>query len=118
VGARPVLVAYNLWLSPGATVEVARGIAVELRSEAVRALGLEVDGRAQVSMNLVAPLEFGPAEAYDAVAGKAPVERAELVGLVPEAVLHAVPRDRWARLDLAAGRTIEARLGRPDRSGA
>jgi hypothetical protein len=38
------------------------------------------------------------------------------VGLVPEAVLHAVEPSRWGPLDLAEDRTIEARLaarGRP-----
>ena len=38
------------------------------------------------------------------------MEGAELVGLVPEAVLRAVPQARWPQLDLAADRTIEARL--------
>ena len=38
------------------------------------------------------------------------MERAELVGLVPAAVLDAAPLERWAELDLAADRTIEARL--------
>ncbi|MDQ1375598.1 MAG: glutamate formiminotransferase / 5-formyltetrahydrofolate cyclo-ligase, partial [Actinomycetota bacterium] len=47
VGARPVLVAYNLWLQPGVPVTVARSIAEELRGPAVRALGLEVGGMAQ-----------------------------------------------------------------------
>jgi hypothetical protein len=63
-----------------------------------------------VSMNLVHPAEAGPAAAYDAVAARAPVRRAELVGLVPEAVLRAVDPSRWAELDLAEDRTIEARL--------
>jgi hypothetical protein len=31
---------------------------------------------------------------------------------VPTAVLHAVPPARWEELDLAADRTIEARLER------
>jgi len=52
----------------------------------------------------------GPAAAWDAVAAHTPVERAELVGLVPQAVLAATPRARWAELDLAPDRTIEARL--------
>ena len=66
-------------------------------------------------MNLVAPLEVGPAAAYDlvrdeALAAGAEVDGAELVGLLPEAVLLAVPQARWPELDLAADRTIEARL--------
>src|SRR5690606_1644506 len=46
----------------------------------------------------------------DAVAARAAIDRAELVGLVPRAVLERTPVGRWAELDLAADRTIEARL--------
>ena len=106
VGARPVLVAYNLWLAEGVDVATARRVAREIRGPRLRALGLDVGGRAQVSMNLVDPYRLGPAEAYDAVAARAPVARAELVGLVPAAVLEAVPPDRWAALDLGPDRTL------------
>jgi hypothetical protein len=91
---------------------VARSIANELGGQAIRALGLHVGTHVQVSMNLVAPTEAGPADAYDAVAARAGVERAELVGLIPAAVLAAVPEHRWAELDLSDERTIEARLAR------
>ena len=100
VGARPPLVAYNLWLAD-ADVDRARAIARDLRGPAVRALGLAVGDRVQVSMNLIDPVAVGPAQVYDKVAGLAPIERAELVGLVPRAVLHAVEQDRWDLLDLA-----------------
>jgi len=39
---------------------------------------------------------------------------AELVGLVPEIVLAAVPRARWAELDLSEEATVEARLAGGD----
>jgi hypothetical protein len=58
----------------------------------------------------VAPEVVRPSDVYDRVAARAPVARAELVGLVPGHVLDATPEDRWAELDLAADRTIEARL--------
>lgn len=111
VGARGPLVAYNLWLAQ-ADLALARSIARTLRTPAVRALGLAVGDQVQVSCNLVEPAEVGPAAAYDAVAALAPVARAELVGLVPAAVLDAVDRRRWAELDLDADRTVEARLAR------
>lgn len=114
VGARPWLVAYNLWLAPGTPLEQARAVAAGLRGPQVRSLGLDVGGRAQVSCNLVDPLAVGPERVYDQVAGQAPVARAELVGLLPEEVLAAVPRARWAELDLDPSRTIEARLKRRD----
>jgi glutamate formiminotransferase len=113
VGARPVLVAYNLWLDAGP--EVARAVAANVRGDGIRALGLDVGGRAQVSMNLVEPWRVGPDAAWDRAAGAAEdvgasVTGAELVGLLPEAVLGAVDETRWASLDLGADRTIEARL--------
>ena len=111
VGARSILVAYNVWLD-GETLRTARGIAAAVRSPSVRALGMALPGGIQVSMNLVDPGAFGPADAYDAVASRARVARAELVGLAPRAVLDAVDPDRWDQLDLAPDRTIEARLAR------
>ena len=57
-------------------------------------------------MNLVDPYALGPATAYDAVAARAQVDRAELVGLVPAAVLAAVPPERWAELGLGPDRTL------------
>lgn len=111
VGARPVLVAYNLWLAEP-DLALARRLARALRGPAVRALGLAVGNAVQVSMNLVEPAEVGPAEVFDRVAAETAIERAELVGLVPASVVRSIPRHRWAGLDLAEDRTIEARLGR------
>ncbi len=109
VGWRPVLVAYNLWLATD-DLPTARRVAAEVRTPTRRTLGLAVGGRTQVSCNLIDPWADGPDAAYRAVAGRVPVLRAELVGLVPAAVLDAVDRDRWSLLDLQPGRTIEARL--------
>ncbi len=110
VGARAVLVAYNVWLADGVDVVTARRVAAQVRGPAVRALGLDVGGRAQVSMNLVDPQLVGPAQAYDAVAALVCVAGAELVGLLPAAVLEAVPVTRWDELDLGRSRTIEGTL--------
>ena len=109
VGARPVLVAYNLWLEE-ADLALARRIAAEIRGPHVRALGLAVGDSVQVSCNLIAPWRVGPAAARDAVAGRASVARAELVGLLPRAVLEATPPKRWSELGLSESATIEARL--------
>jgi glutamate formiminotransferase/glutamate formiminotransferase/formiminotetrahydrofolate cyclodeaminase len=109
VGARPVLVAYNVWLG-SADVDLARTVARSLRSEHVRALGLLVGDRAQVSCNLLSPAVVGPDAVYDAVAATTAVAGAELVGLVPADVFEAVPAARRAELDLERSRTIEARL--------
>lgn len=109
VGARGPLVAFNVWLvEPDLALAVR--VAAAVRSPAVRALGLPVGDRVQVSMNLVDPLAVGPAAAHDAVAALAATAGAELVGLVPDAVLRAVPEDRWEALGLGPDRTVEARL--------
>jgi glutamate formiminotransferase len=114
VGARSLLVAYNVWLAD-ADVAASRAIAAVVRRPGLRTLGLQVGTRAQVSMNLVDPERWGPAAAFDLVADAAraagaAVDGAELVGLVPATVLDAVDPRRWAALDLAEDRTIEARL--------
>jgi glutamate formiminotransferase len=110
VGARGVLVAYNLWLEPTEGTETAKRVAKAIRGPRLQALGFDLDGQAQVSCNLIDPLTLGPDAAFDAVADQAPIERAELVGLLPAAVLAAIPSSRWAELDLEPSRTIEARL--------
>jgi glutamate formiminotransferase len=112
VGARRVLVAYNVWVS---SVEVARQVAPLMRGPAVRALGLAVGARAQVSCNLIDPDNYGPARLYDEVAALvgergAVVEGGELVGLIPGAVLATVPPGRRAELGLSEEATVESRL--------
>ncbi|MFN8018179.1 MAG: hypothetical protein U0P45_08655 [Acidimicrobiales bacterium] len=111
VGARGVLVAYNVWLAEP-DLALARRLAAELRSPSVRALGLQVGGDVQVSMNLIDPAITGPGEVVDAIGAQARVARCELVGLVPRWVLEAEDPARWDELDLGEDRTIEARAGR------
>jgi glutamate formiminotransferase len=112
VGARPVLVAYNLWLA-SVDLTVARSVARELRLASggrIRTLGLQVGPAVQVSCNLIDPWVAGPGAAFDFVSSRTAVERCELVGLVPAAVLNAEPRHRWAELGIDPSTTIEARL--------
>jgi glutamate formiminotransferase len=110
VGARPILVAWNVYLrAPDLTL--ARTVAAAVRGPHLRALGLQVGDEVQVSMNLIGPDALGPAEAWDLVAAHAEPDRAELVGLVPRAILDRTPTQRWSQLDLAPDRTIESRWG-------
>jgi glutamate formiminotransferase len=111
VGARLPLVAYNLVLEEP-DLQAAKFIARQLRSPAVRALGLAVGNDVQVSCNLIAPWSFGPAECYDAVRAVAPIKSAELVGLLAEELLARIPPNRYAELDVDPDRTIESRLRR------
>lgn len=109
VGAREVLIAYNVWLA-GIDLATTKRIASSVRSQHLRTLGLQVGDHTQVSMNLVAPHIIGPAQAYDAVSALAGIDHAELVGLMPRETLDVIPRDRWEELDLGIDRTIESRL--------
>ena len=120
VGARLVLVAYNVWVTgpdngEASALAVARLVARTVRGPALRTLGLPVGSEAQVSCNLIDPQALGPAQAYDMVARAVTqlggsVVRAELVGLVPAPVLAAIPVARHRELDVSQDRTIEARL--------
>lgn len=106
VGARQVLVAYNIWLK-NSTIEVGRRIAREIRSPQVRTLGLQLGSEIQVSMNLISPDVAGPDFVFDEVAKRADISRAELVGLVPARVLTQISKSRWSELDLSKEKTIE-----------
>jgi glutamate formiminotransferase len=112
IGARPALVAYNVWVD---RADLAGQVAAQIRGPSVRALGFDLGDRAQVSCNLIAPSLVGPAQVYDAVATRVEnaggaVLGAELVGLLPETVLHAITPDRWSELGLSPEETVEARL--------
>ena len=97
IGARPFLVAYNVYLGPAANMPVAKAVAKAVRGSSgglryVKGLGLEVDGQAQVSMNLVDTEKTPLYRAFDMVKmeaqalGVAPTW-SEIVGVVPERVL-------------------------------
>lgn len=97
IGARPFLVAYNVYLGPASNLQVAKNVAKALRGSSgglryVKGLGLEVDGQAQVSMNLVDTEKTPLFRAYDMVKMEAQAQGvsptwSEIVGLVPEKAL-------------------------------
>jgi glutamate formiminotransferase len=118
VGARDVLIAFNVWLACDAPI--ARDIARAVRSGGgglprVRAMGLAMSpGVSQVSMNLVDPATTGVDAAFEAVAREARARRvqvraSEVVGLVPERYAPD-PNKEAARLLMKPGRTLEAAL--------
>lgn len=114
VGARPILVAWNLWLD-GVSLDDARAMAAAVRRTSVRALAFEVGDQVQVSCNLVDVVDARPSEVYDQVADRlgagGSIRRAELVGLAPRALLDREDPARWAELGLSEEATIEARCG-------
>ncbi len=97
VGARPFLVAYNVYLGPASNIAIAKEVAKAVRASSgglagIKALGLEVDNQAQVSMNLVDLDKSALHEAFDAVQSAAASRGvqatwSEIVGLVPESAL-------------------------------
>jgi glutamate formiminotransferase len=129
VGARGVLVAYNVDLA-GADLALARRIATAVRERdgglpAVRAMGVPLEGRGlvQVSMNLLDHRVTPPAAAFAAVArlaeqAGARVVRSEVVGLVPAAALAgtdpaALHLDGFTRDQLLEERLAAALRARP-----
>lgn len=119
VGARPFLIAYNIFLQ-SADVRIARAISRAIRESsgglpAVRAIGLLVDGQAQVSMNLVdfrqtpLPVVFDEVVRLAKQHGTA-VERSELIGLLPEQALLQVAAHYLKLPELHAAQIFEEAL--------
>lgn len=98
IGAREILIAYNVFLDT-TDVEIAGRIAAKIRESSgglpyVKALGLFVDGRAQVSMNLtnyrMTPVHIVVERIRELAAEEGVgVERSELIGLMPQDALYA-----------------------------
>jgi glutamate formiminotransferase len=114
VGARPILVAWNLWLG-AVSVAQARAIASALRRPGVRALAFEVGSDVQVSCNITDTDAARPSQLYDQAASMLPagglIRRAELVGLAPRSLVNREDHARWVQLALSPDSTIEARCG-------
>lgn len=118
VGARPFLVAYNIYLESD-DVALAKEIAKRIRTSsgglpAVQASGFDVGGRAQVSINLLDVDVTPPATVYAAVERAARergvgILKSEVVGLVPErAILGAGAA--LLKLPDAADHLLEAKI--------
>ncbi len=119
VGARPFLVAYNVYLGT-ADQAVAKAIAKQVREasgglKAVKALGMLVGGEAQVSMNLVDIDTTPPHVAYEAVAAaaqQAGTEAAwsEVVGMMPERCIHGAAERHLKMKEPVAAHVLEAKV--------
>jgi glutamate formiminotransferase len=121
IGARPILIAYNVNLASD-RVDIARRIALAVRESgggfaAVKAMGvrLEERGIVQVSMNLSDSRRTSMTTVFDAISREAAIDgvevlESEIVGLLPA---DALPPDAATRLKLRnedAGKTIESRM--------
>lgn len=96
IGARSFLIAFNVYLTT-AEVEIAKKIARAIRHSSgglryLKALGLLVEGRAQVSMNLTDYRETPLARVVEMIRREAArygvaIHHSELVGLIPQEAL-------------------------------
>jgi glutamate formiminotransferase len=123
VGARKFLVAYNIYFD-SADVAMVRAVAREIRAasgglKGVKAMGVLVHGRAQLSMNItdfeVTPISqvFRAATALALRHKAAPVE-GEIIGLLPEAACER--ESEWMRQLVgfdAQTKILERRLEAP-----
>ena len=104
VGARKFLVAYNLYLD-SFDVGIARAIARAIRASSgglkgVKAMGVLVNGRAQLSMNITDFRSTPLSRVYDRVAAlaeqhKTGIVNGEVIGLIPEAACER--ESEWMR---------------------
>ncbi len=122
IGARPFLVAYNVYLGDADNLPLAKSIAKGVRASSggfphVKGLGLEVDGQAQVSMNLVdteatplhVPFDF---IAEQARATGSEVTWSEIVGLVPERVLFESAKHYLKLTHFTTDQVLERQVSR------
>lgn len=126
IGARPFLVAYNVYLGDAANLPLAKAIAKQVREssggfKAVKGLGLEVDGQAQVSMNLVDTDETALHTVFDFISEKASAEGvevtwSEIIGLVPERVLFECAKDHLKLRDFTPNQVLERQVARAMRA--
>jgi glutamate formiminotransferase/formiminotetrahydrofolate cyclodeaminase len=96
IGARPFLIAYNVYLTTD-DVEVAKKVAAAIRHSSgglryLKALGMLVGGRAQVSINLTDYTRTSLPHVVEMIRREAArygaaVHHSELVGLIPQAAL-------------------------------
>lgn len=119
IGARPPLIAFNVYLTTQ-DVDVAKQIARTVRHSSgglpyVKALGMLVDGIAQVSMNLTNYEETPIAQVVEAIRQEAEghgvgIRNTELVGLIPQAAL--IDAAQWyLQLDMfEPDQVLETRL--------
>lgn len=116
IGARDFLIAFNIFLNTH-DVSIAKAIATRIRERdgglaKVKALGLLVDGRAQVSMNLT-DYRVTPPHVVVAVVTRLAQEigievaESELIGLMPEAAVLAAAQHALGLPHLLPNRILE-----------
>ncbi len=118
IGARPFLVAFNVYLDTQ-DITVAKDIAKQIRTSSgglpgVQASGFIVDGLAQVSMNLLDIDITSPAVVFNAIKVRAEkrgvaIQKSEIVGLIPERALIGAA-ETALQLSRAREHVLESKL--------
>ncbi|MCI4362625.1 MAG: cyclodeaminase/cyclohydrolase family protein, partial [Thermoplasmata archaeon] len=129
IGARPVLIAYNVYLDTP-DVAIAKKIAKAVRARdgglpEVKALGFEIKerNRAQVSMNLTDYHRTSVSKAFESVRAEAQklgagTEESEIVGLVPEDALFEAAESFLQLRSFDRRQILERRLAAASSGGA
>ncbi len=120
IGARHFLGAFNVFVGPAEHLPIARAIARDVRAASgglpgVKALGLIVDGQAQVSMNVTDLDAVSLHAVFDAVADAArtrgiAVTHSEIIGLVPQRTIERAFADRIHLRDMRDTLSLEQRI--------
>ena len=121
VGARPVLLAWNVFVH-GVTLADARAVAAEIRERGgaftgLRALGLHLpeSNRLQVSMNLEDVVRTSPLDILMAIRDRIEargggVEEIEIIGMLPDTLVLPPSEDRLHLPDLGPARVLSSRV--------
>jgi glutamate formiminotransferase len=121
VGARPVLLAWNVDVEGFAPAELTE-VAAELRESGgglpgVRALGLvlQEQGRMQISMNVEDVGNHSPFKVFRALEDRVSdrggrVVATEVIGMIPDELVFGAGADRLALLDRTPSRVLSSRL--------
>lgn len=119
VGARKYLIAYNVNLDTK-DIEIAKKIASKVREKdgglpGVKALGFEVGGYVQVSMNLIDFEKTNFDEAYravekEAIKFKVGIKNSEIYGMIPLAAIVRALTTTFKAKDFKADQVLEKRL--------
>jgi glutamate formiminotransferase/formiminotetrahydrofolate cyclodeaminase len=119
IGARPPLIAFNVYLDSD-DVSIAKKIARTVRQSSgglpyVKALGMEVDGLAQVSMNLTDFTNTAVNTVVEAIREEAArhrvsIHHSELVGLIPQQALIAAAQWYLQLTQFEPDQVLETRL--------
>lgn len=121
VGARPVLLAWNVWVGD-IDLERARRVAKNVRENdggprGVRALALELPNRRglQISMNLEDVVNASPAEVFRKIRALVEAEggdvvKTEVIGMIPDQLLASISPDELKLEDFKVDRLLSHRL--------